>query len=63
MYATILLLHILGATIWTGGHLVLAVTILPPRPARALAWHVVPVTIVSILFVVVGISFRTGWSF
>ncbi|HQN39886.1 MAG TPA: CopD family protein, partial [Thermoanaerobaculia bacterium] len=30
---------------------------------RALAWHVVPVTIVSILFVVVGISFRTGWSF
>ncbi len=29
MYATILLLHILGATIWTGGHLVLAVTILP----------------------------------
>ena len=35
----------------------------PPLPARALAWHVVPVTIVSILFVVVGISFRTGWSF
>ncbi|HNU82460.1 MAG TPA: hypothetical protein PKO05_03380 [Thermoanaerobaculia bacterium] len=29
MYATILLLHILGATIWTGRHLVLAVTILP----------------------------------
>jgi len=27
----------------------------------ALAWHVVPVTIVSILFVAVGVSFRTGW--
>ena len=27
----------------------------------ALAWHIVPVTIVSVLFVVVGVSFRTGW--
>lgn len=27
----------------------------------ALAWHVIPVTIVSILFVIVGVAFRTGW--
>ena len=29
MYATALFLHVLGATIWTGGHLVLALTWLP----------------------------------
>ena len=29
MYGTMLLLHILAATIWTGGHLVLALTVLP----------------------------------
>ena len=33
MYSYVLLAHILGATIWTGGHLVLAGTVLP----RALA--------------------------
>lgn len=33
MYASLLLLHLLAATVWTGGHLVLAVTVLP----RALA--------------------------
>lgn len=33
MYVYILLLHILTATIWTGGHLILAFTVLP----RALA--------------------------
>ena len=27
----------------------------------AMAWHIVPVTIVSVLFVLVGVSFRTGW--
>ncbi len=27
----------------------------------ALAWHVVPVTLISIAFVFVGISIRTGW--
>lgn len=27
----------------------------------ALAWHVAPVTAISVLFVVVGVSFRTGW--
>lgn len=145
MYGALLLLHVLAATIWTGGHLVLATTILPRvlrerSPAEllrfesayerigipalliqvatglwlahrmvpevgswlafdspvarlvgvklillaitigfaldarlriipnlsehnlgALAWHVVPVTAVSVLFVVVGVSFRTGW--
>ena len=29
MYGTLLLLHVLAATIWTGGHLVLALTVLP----------------------------------
>lgn len=29
MYPYILLLHVLGATIWTGGHIILAVRILP----------------------------------
>ncbi len=33
MYSYILLAHVLAATIWTGGHLVLATTVLP----RALA--------------------------
>ncbi len=29
LYYTLLTLHILGATLWTGGHLVLATTVLP----------------------------------
>ena len=141
----ILLLHILGATIWTGGHIVLCFVILPGvlkenspeqllkfesvyekigMPAlivqiatglwmahnllpdvsqwfnmsnplahpiaakllllaltfafaldarfrvipnlsvynlRVMAWHIIPVTFFSILFVVVGVSFRSGW--
>lgn len=140
-----LLLHVLSATIWTGGHLVLALTILPralkersvaplmqfessyerigvpalvvqvatglwlahrlvpetgqwfdldhpvgrlvglkvvlltatallaidarlrliPRlraeDLGALAWHILPVTVLSVAFVVVGLAFRTGW--
>ena len=147
MYQLILVLHILGATVWTGGHLVLATTILPralrrrnaalvrdfearyegigipalavqvvtgfwlahrilPDPkawfafaspvatliavklavlmltvilavdARvriiprlrsenlpALAWHVIPVTVLSVLFVVIGVGLRTGGLF
>ncbi|MBX3664317.1 MAG: CopD family protein [Burkholderiales bacterium] len=44
MYSTILLLHILGATIWTGGHLFLAISVLPPAlrardPGRVLAFE------------------------
>lgn len=145
MYGWLLLLHILGATIWTGGHLILATLILPqvlrersveqllafearferlgmpalivqvitglllaqrmlPTPAHwfdpanpvthvvwaklalltltvllaldaklrvlpnlhagklvDMAWHIVPVTIFAVLFVVAGVSFRTGW--
>lgn len=144
MHDLVLLLHILAATIWTGGHLVLALAILPrvlreklpaellrfesayerigmpalliqvgtgivlayrmvpdvgrwfafddpvsrligaklillavtmaiaadarlrliPRLTEdklvSLAWHIIPVTVVSVLFVVVGVSFRTG---
>ena len=145
MYGAVLLLHVLAATVWTGGHLVLTLTVLPRvlrnrapaellafesgyervgmpalivqvisgiwlahrlRPdvsewtnlddpftrliciklallaitvalaadARlrlipnltedklvSLAWHIVSVTVVSVLFVIVGVSFRTGW--
>ena len=145
MYKYVLLLHVLAATIWTGGHLVLAATILPralkerapelllrfeacyerigipalliqvitgvwlawrllpdlaawfafdsfisrlitlkvmllaitigfaldarlrviPKLGKAddlkpLALHIIPVTLVSVLFVVVGVAFRTG---
>lgn len=34
MYRYVLLLHVLAATVWTGGHLVLAATVLP-RALRA----------------------------
>lgn len=145
MFGIILLLHLLGATVWTGGHLILATVILPralkhrdvegirnfenayekigipalvvqiasglwlahrmlpdvslwfqwhnpiarlillklsllgltalfavdarlriiprlgPHNLHSLAWHIIPVTILSVLFVVVGTSFRTGW--
>jgi putative copper export protein len=144
MYKYVILLHILGATIWTGGHLILSILILPKAlknksveimqnfegpyekigiPAlilqvitglylahnmlpdfslwfsflpgiptfvgyklslllltiifaadarlriipklnennlSSLAWHIIPVTIIAVLFVVVGVSFRTG---
>ena len=147
MYSYILLLHVLAATIWTGGHLVLATTILPrvlkekspsdlfrfesgyervgipaliiqvitglwlahnlmpeiglwfsfgnlisrlivvklilllltvlfaidarlriipnltDRNLMPLAYHIIPVTIISVLFVIVGVSFRTGGLF
>ena len=26
-----------------------------------MAWHIIPVTLFSILFVIVGVSFRAGW--
>jgi len=147
MYGILLLLHILGATIWTGGHIVLSVAVLPralkekspqrlidfesayekigmpallvqivtgamlayrfvpdvsqwfdmSNPAShaiaakitllaltlgfaasarlrvipvlseknlvVMAWHIISVTLISILFVFVGISCRTGWLF
>ena len=145
MYGIFFLLHVLAATVWTGGHLVLTAVVLPralkekspaellrfesayerigipalliqiatgawlshhmlpevgqwfslenpvarliaakfallgatavlaadarlriiPRLSEenlsTLAWHIVPVTVISVLFVVVGVSFRTGW--
>jgi putative copper export protein len=145
MYGILLLLHVLAATVWTGGHLVLALTILPrvlrerspsellrfessyeligipalliqvatglwlahrlvpdvsrwftfddpvarligaklvllavtlalaadarlriiprlsPENLGSLARHIVPVTVVSVLFVLVGVSFRAAW--
>ncbi|MRI31945.1 copper resistance protein CopD [Endozoicomonas sp. OPT23] len=145
MYGIFLFLHILAATVWTGGHLVLACGILPgvlknrdieflqrfenafekigipaliiqvltglhlafrmlpdtsmwfdfnnpisrivsikvilllttiafaldarlriiPKLSQdnvvSLTWHIIPVTIISVLFVLAGVSFRTGW--
>jgi putative copper export protein len=145
MYGLILFLHILGASVWTGGHIVLSVVVLPGvlrerapdkllrfeaafekigmpallvqvvtgiELARRLipdvagwfdfanpvahvvvtkltllavtvalaldarfrvlpkldesrlidmAWHIVPVTVLSVLFVAAGVSFRSGW--
>lgn len=145
MYGVILFLHILGATIWTGGHIVLSVVILPKalrekspevllsfesvyekigmpalivqvvtgiilayrlmpgvgqwfdmsnplsqvilaklsllaltmafaidarfrvipklseKTLTVMAWHIIPVTVFSVLFVLLGVSFRTGW--
>lgn len=145
MFGIALLLHILGATVWTGGHLILAIVILPralkhrdvesirnfenayekigipalvvqiasglwlahrmlpdvslwfqwhhpiarmvlfklsllgvtallavdarlriiprlgPHNLHSLAWHIIPVTMISVMFMVVGISLRTGW--
>lgn len=147
MYKLILMLHVIGATIWTGGHLVLAFGILPGALRRrsleqiqqfetsferiglpalvaqvltglwlahyflpdasawrnwaspltqliafklilltvtlglaidarlrliprldesrlpSLAWHIVGVTVLSVLFVIAGVSFRTGGLF
>lgn len=145
MYSLVLLLHVLGATVWTGGHLVLALCILPRAwrrrdvggirnfesayerigiPAlliqvstglwmafhllpewsvwinfahpptllvwiklgllgltallgadarlriipklnssniRSLAWYIIPATVTSVLFIIAGVAFRTGW--
>lgn len=144
MYSTALVLHLLAATVWTGGHLVLATSVLPcalsardpailksfeqgferigipalliqaasglwlahlqlppaqwfdlatpqshliatkllllaltagfavdarlrliPRLSaatlRSMAWHIWPVTLFSVLFVLVGAGFRLGW--
>ena len=145
MYGILLFLHLLGATIWTGGHIILSVVVLPrvlrekspeqllsfeavyekigmpalivqvitgfllahrmlpdisawfdfsnplthalalkfvllaltvgfaidarfrvipnlsEKNLKVMAWHIVPVTIFSILFVFAGVSFRTGW--
>ena len=145
MYGTLLVLHVLAATVWTGGHLVLALTVLPrvlrersvtellrfesgyerigipalliqvvtgvwlshrllPDVSQwlsfespvarligikllllaatiglaidarlriipqlnedrltSLAWHIVPVTVISVLFVITGLSLRAGW--
>lgn len=145
MHHVVLLFHLLGASIWTGGHLLLALVILPqvlrsrdlprlqqfeaafervgipalliqvatglllawqrlpvfsmwldwnnpaarpilcklalllltlllaldarlrliprltPERLPALAWHIIPVTLISVLFVVTGVAFQAGW--
>ena len=62
MRALLLTLHILGACVWTGGHLVLAITVLPRALARRDA-HIVIVTALAVALVVVGTSFQTGGLF
>lgn len=146
MYSFVLLIHLLAATVWTGGHLILALRILPlalreksperlrqfessyaliglpalliqlasglwltsrllPEPGEwlsfgdcestqlglklislaltamlgldarlriiprlsagnlpSLAWHIVPVTVLAVLFVVIGASLHNGWA-
>jgi putative copper export protein len=37
------------------------IPVLSEKNLTVMAWHIVPVTFFSILFVVVGVSFRTGW--
>lgn len=34
---------------------------LSPQTLPSLARHVIPVTVISVLFVVCGVAFRTGW--
>ncbi|NLJ92095.1 MAG: copper resistance protein CopD, partial [Aeromonadales bacterium] len=34
---------------------------LSKKTLTVMAWHIIPVTLFSIVFVVVGVSFRTGW--
>ena len=34
---------------------------LSERNLTDMAWHIVPVTVLSVLFVLTGVSFRTGW--
>ena len=34
---------------------------LSEKTLTVMVWHIIPVTLFSILFVVVGVSFRTGW--
>lgn len=37
------------------------IPVLSEKNLTTMAWHIVPVTLFSILFVVVGVSFRVGW--
>ena len=48
MFNYILIIHLLGATIWTGGHLILALVILPKA--------------ISTANIILGTLFRTGFN-
>jgi hypothetical protein len=37
------------------------IPVLSEKNLSVMAWHIIPVTIFSVLFVVAGVSFRTGW--
>lgn len=69
MLATLLLLHLLGAAIWVGGHLILALRILPralrerdPEPVRAFEAAFEPLGIPALL-VQVASGLALAWLF
>ncbi|WP_043325275.1 hypothetical protein [Cyanobium gracile] len=66
-----MIVHALAATVWTGGHLVLDLGVLPRARLRlipnlsdanlsGLAWHICAITALAIAFVVVGALIRLG---
>ncbi|MBD2425278.1 hypothetical protein [Phormidium sp. FACHB-1136] len=74
LFKLLIILHTLGATVWTGGHLVLLLGtlalaiharffIIPNLSAetlKSLAFHIVGVTTLAVLFVVLGAGIRLG---
>ena len=74
--ALVLFLHLLGASIWVGGHLILAIRfvaaharfrVIPklyrqPQGAgvRFFCLHVLMVTLLAVSFVYLGVAFRFG---
>jgi hypothetical protein len=73
VFPLLAIVHALAATVWTGGHLLLAGTAalavharlrLIPNPTddnlNGLAWHIRCITALAIAFVVVGALIRLG---
>jgi putative copper export protein len=79
LFKILIILHTLGATVWTGGHLVLAVTVLPaalqqndPKPIYQFEEHFENFGLSALLLqVVTGLGltwiyfpgFQTFWAF
>jgi putative copper export protein len=54
-------LLLLGLTLALAAHARLRlIPSLDEHKLKALAWHIVPVTVIAVLFVVLGVEFRTG---
>lgn len=57
----LIILPTLGTTVGTGGHLVLAFTVLPKTlKNREHDYHILGVTTLAVLFVIVGARIRIG---